>query len=75
MDDDLNADEANRLAEQLLGSGKVVEERDGGFLVYRPPDSTSSSSPEGMALPARELIGRGTTRREAIESARRAVKK
>jgi hypothetical protein len=75
MTDDLDADEANRLAEQLFGSGSLIEERDGGFLVYRAPDSTSSSSPEGMALPARELIGRGASRKEAIESARRAVRR
>jgi hypothetical protein len=75
MSDDLSEEEGNRMAEELFGRGAVVEQRGGGFLVYRPPDSTSSNTPEGVALPARDLIGRGTTRREAIESARRAVKK
>jgi hypothetical protein len=75
MSDDLSEEEGNRMAEELFGGGAVVEQRGGGFLVYRPPDSMSSNTPEGVALPARDLIGRGATRREAIESARRAVKK
>lgn len=75
MTDDLEDQEASRRAVELFGPGTVVEEKAGGYLVWRPPQPAASGVAEGMSLPPRELIGRGATRREALESARRAVKR
>ena len=75
MSDDLTADEANQQAIELFGPGSAVEAKADGFLVFRAPQPNASGAPEGMSLPRRELIGRGGSRREALESARRALKK
>lgn len=75
MNEDLTAEEANRTAEELFGADTVVEAKADGFLVWRAPQPNASGAPEGMSLPRRELIGRGATRREALESARRALHK
>jgi hypothetical protein len=75
LSDDLTADEANQKATELFGPGSAVEAKADGFLVWRAPQPNASGAPEGMSLPRRELIGRGTSRREALESARRALKK
>ena len=75
MTDDLNDEEANAQAVELFGTGSLVEQKEGGFLVWRPPQPTASGASEGMSMPPRELIGRGETRREALESARRAIGK
>ena len=75
MDQDLSAEEANKQVIALFGNGSLVEAREGGFLVWRPPQPGSSGAAEGMSLPPRELIGRGTTRREALDSARRALRR
>jgi hypothetical protein len=75
MTDDLTAEEANQQAIALFGAGSAVEAKADGFLVWRAPQPNASGAPEGMSLPRRELIGRGDTRREALESARRALKK
>jgi len=61
--------------ELLFGAGSAVEAKADGFLVWRAPQPNASGAPEGMSLPRRELIGRGVSRREALESARRALKK
>jgi hypothetical protein len=74
MDQDYSAEEADQLAVRLFGTGSLVEQLEDGFIVWRPPaPATSASTSEGMSLPSREAIGKGATRREALESARRAV--
>jgi hypothetical protein len=75
MSSDLTAEEADRQAVELFGPGSALEQKQGGFLVWRAPQPNASGATEGMSLPRRELIGRGATRREALESARRAVNK
>jgi hypothetical protein len=75
MSQDLTADEANQKATELFGAGSAVEAKADGFLVWCAPQPNASGAPEGMSLPRRELIGRGASRREALESARRALKK
>lgn len=74
-DQDLDADAANQEVEALFGAGSIVEEKPGGFIVWRARVPGAAGAPEGMSLAAREIIGTGATRREAIESARRATRK
>ena len=73
--EDLDAEEANQEVETLFGPGSIVEEKPGGFIVWRARTPGPVGAPEGMSLAAREIIGTGATRREAIDSARRATKK
>lgn len=70
----LSAADANELAVRLFGTGAQVEEREGGFVVWQVPEvGQAQGGPDGVALPAREIIGTGPTREAAIESARHAL--
>ena len=72
--EDLDAQAANQEVEALFGPGSIVEEKPGGFIVWRARQPGEAGAPEGMSLATREIVGTGATRREAIESARRATK-
>jgi hypothetical protein len=69
---DLDPDEADREVVALFGPGSLIEEKPGGFIVWQASQPGAEGAPEGMSLASREIIGTGATRREAIESARRA---
>ena len=69
---DYGEDQARLIAVELFGAGTLVEERDRGFIVSRPAPAPSDG-PEAMAPPAREIIGTGQTRREALARAERAT--
>ena len=70
---DLDQETANQQVEALFGPGSIVEEKPGGFIVWRARRPGEAGAPEGMSLAAREIVGTGGTRREAIESARKAT--
>ena len=71
---DLDEATANQQVEALFGPGSIVEEKPGGFIVWRARRPGEAGAPEGMSLAAREIVGTGGTRREAIESARKATR-
>ena len=72
MNDDYSAELADAIATVAFGRGACVEQAAGGFVVARyRREWNEAIRPAGSCI--RNVLGRGRTRREAIDETRRAT--